>query len=60
MTCTSCAETYAVYGLAIYCPACGLLAPAQQLATLIAVQRDRITALDNLTPRPCGRSRRAE
>lgn len=30
MQCQACEEVVAVYGLAIYCPNCGLLAPAQQ------------------------------
>jgi len=50
MTCSRCDETWAVYGLATYCPVCGLLAPAQQLTTLIAVHRDRVTEMDNLDP----------
>jgi hypothetical protein len=37
-----------VYGLAIYCPACGQLAPAQQFAELVRVQRDRLAVLDGL------------
>jgi hypothetical protein len=48
MTCSRCNETCAVYGLATYCPACGRHAPAQQLTTLIAVHRDRVTELDNV------------
>jgi hypothetical protein len=50
MTCSRCNETWAVYGLATYCPACGLLAPAQQLTSLIGVHRDRVTELDHLDP----------
>ena len=30
MRCNRCSEAFAVYGLAIYCPTCGQLAPAQQ------------------------------
>ena len=37
-----------MYGLAIYCPSCGQLAPAQQLVELVRVQRDRLAALDRL------------
>jgi hypothetical protein len=37
-----------VYDLAIYCPSCGQLAPAQQLVELVRVQRDRLAALDGL------------
>jgi len=37
-----------VYGLAIYCPSCGQLAPAQQFVELVRVQRDRLAALDGL------------
>lgn len=48
MTCLHCGETFAVYGLAIYCPECGQLAPQQQLAELIRVQRDRLAALERL------------
>lgn len=48
MTCLHCGETFAVYGLAIYCPKCGQLAPQQQFAELIRVQRDRLAALERL------------
>ena len=37
-----------MYGLAIYCPSCGQLAPAQQLVELVRVQRDRLAALNGL------------
>lgn len=55
MACQVCQETFAVYGLAIYCPNCGQLAPAQQFAELIRVHRERLAALDALadeTKRP--------
>jgi hypothetical protein len=48
MTCLHCGETFAVYGLAIYCPECGQLAPQQQFAELVRVQRDRLAALERL------------
>jgi hypothetical protein len=48
MRCNRCGEAFAVYGLAIYCPTCGQLAPAQQFAELIRVQRDRLAAFDGL------------
>ena len=48
MRCNRCSEAFAVYGLAIYCPTCGQLAPAQQFAELIRVQRDRLPVFDGL------------
>jgi hypothetical protein len=48
MRCNRCGEAFAVYGLAIYCPSCGQLAPAQQFAELVRVQRERVAALDGL------------
>jgi hypothetical protein len=51
MRCNRCNEAFAVYGLAIYCPSCGQLAPAQQFVELVRVQRDRLVALDKLDPR---------
>jgi hypothetical protein len=48
MRCNRCGEAFAVYGLAIYCPSCGQLAPAQQLVELVRVQCDRLAALDGL------------
>jgi len=48
MQCGACAEQFAVYGLALYCPSCGQLAPVQQFAELIRVQTDRLAALDGL------------
>jgi len=48
MTCLHCGETFAVYGLAIYCPECGQLAPQQQFTELVRVQRDRLAALERL------------
>jgi hypothetical protein len=50
MTCSSCTETFAVYGLATYCPNCGQLAPVEQFVELIRVQRDRIAMFDRLDP----------
>jgi hypothetical protein len=50
MTCLRCGEVFAVYGLAIYCPHCGHLAPHQQFAELIRVQIDRLEALDSWDP----------
>lgn len=48
MQCGRCAERFAVYGLAIYCPHCGLLAPAEQLGELVRVQQERLAVLDDL------------
>lgn len=48
MACERCSETFAVYGLAFYCPECGQLAPAQQVAELIRVHRERLDAIDGL------------
>ena len=48
MQCGVCDERFAVYGLALYCPTCGQMAPAQQFAELIRVQQDRLAALDAL------------
>jgi hypothetical protein len=46
MECERCQEQFAVYGLAIYCPSCGQLAPAQQFGELLRVQQERLAALD--------------
>jgi hypothetical protein len=48
MRCNRCGAAFAVYGLAIYCPSCGQLAPAQQFVELVRVQRERLAALDGL------------
>jgi hypothetical protein len=48
MQCNGCDEKVAVYGLAIYCPNCGQLAPAQQLAELLRMHRDGLAALHAL------------
>ncbi len=48
MQCQACEEIVAVYGLAIYCPNCGQLAPAQQFGELIRMHRDGLAALDSL------------
>ena len=48
LTCQRCKETVAVYGLAVYRPACGRMAPAQQFAELIRGHRERLAALDAL------------
>lgn len=48
MQCHACRETVAVYGLAIYCPNCGRLAPGQQFGELIRMHRDGLAALDAL------------
>ncbi|HEX9096696.1 MAG TPA: hypothetical protein VF990_11415 [Candidatus Dormibacteraeota bacterium] len=48
MTCLQCREVFAVYGLAIYCPHCGQLAPQQRFAELIRIQIDRLGALDGM------------
>lgn len=50
LTCARCEEKVAVYGLAVYCPACGRMAPAQQFAELIRGHRERLAALDGLDP----------
>lgn len=46
MQCQTCEEVVAVYGLAIYCPRCGRLAPVQQFGELIRLHRDGLAALD--------------
>lgn len=48
MQCGACDEQFAVYGLALYCPNCGQMAPAQQFAELVRVQQDRLAALEAL------------
>lgn len=48
MQCQECGEIAAVYGLAIYCPNCGQLAPGQQFGELIRMHRDGLSALDSL------------
>jgi hypothetical protein len=48
MTCLQCGEMFAVYGLAVYCPECGQLAPRQQFAELVRVQVDRLLAFELL------------
>lgn len=48
MQCGMCQEQFAVYGLAIYCPNCGRMAPAQQFSELLRVQVDRLAALNAL------------
>lgn len=48
MQCQICDEVVAVYGLAVYCPNCGQLAPAQQFTELLRMHRDGLAALDAL------------
>jgi Zn finger protein HypA/HybF involved in hydrogenase expression len=48
MQCEECQEFFAVYGLAIYCPRCGQLAPAQQFAELLRMHQERLAALADL------------
>jgi len=48
MRCQRCAEAFAVYGLAIYCPGCGQLAPAQQFQEIIRAHRERLESLHGL------------
>lgn len=48
MQCQQCGEVVAVYGLAIYCPNCGQLAPVQQFQELIRLQRHGLAALADL------------
>ena len=48
MQCKACEDVVAVYGLAIYCPNCGQLAPVQQFGELIRMHRDGLAALDSL------------
>ncbi len=48
MQCGVCTEKFAVYGLALYCPNCGQMAPAQQFTKLLRVQQDRVASLDAL------------
>jgi hypothetical protein len=50
MTCKECRETFAVYSLATYCPSCGRLAPAQQFAGLIEIERKAVSIFDSLEP----------
>ena len=44
----ACGLTYAVYGLAVYCPSCGSTAPHDQFAGLIEVQRRSLALFDEL------------
>ncbi len=48
MQCGTCDERFAVYGLALYCPTCGQLAPAQQFSELVRVQQERLASIDGL------------
>jgi len=48
MRCQRCGEAFAVYGLAIYCPGCGQLAPAQQFQEIIRAHRERLESLHGL------------
>lgn len=50
MGCDRCGEVFAVYGLAIYCPSCGQLAPAQQFREIIRAHRERLDSLHSLSP----------
>ncbi len=45
MGCESCGIVFAVYGLALYCPRCGKLAPSAQFAELLRVQRKLLESL---------------
>lgn len=48
MTCLRCEERAGVYGLALYCPGCGQMAPVQQFTHQLAAHRERLTAIDQL------------
>lgn len=48
MECQLCEESFTVYGLAIYCPNCGQMAPAQQFGELLRVQQERLAAQDDV------------
>ena len=50
MRCEVCDEEFAVYGLTVYCPVCGRLAPRQQFAELVRTQQARLDALHDLDP----------
>jgi hypothetical protein len=50
MTCGSCGEEYSVYGIALYCVACGQLSPAEGFAEVLRVHRSIVTHLDSLPP----------
>lgn len=48
MTCGTCDETYAVFGIALYCVSCGQLSPAECFTETLDVQRRVMSHLDDL------------
>jgi hypothetical protein len=50
MTCGTCGEVYSVYGIALFCIACGKLSPAEQFAELLRAQKEALAHLDSLPP----------
>jgi hypothetical protein len=48
MTCGTCHETYAVFGIALYCVSCGQLSPAECFTETLDVQRRIMSHLDEL------------
>lgn len=48
MTCGSCSESYAVFGIALYCVKCGALPPAERFTEVLQVQRRLLSHFDDL------------
>jgi hypothetical protein len=48
MTCGTCGESYAVFGIAFYCVRCGALRPADRFTKLLALQWRILDGLDLL------------
>jgi len=48
MTCGTCGETYAVFGIALYCVSCGQLTPAECFDEMLDVQRRILGHMDDL------------
>jgi sarcosine oxidase delta subunit len=48
MTCIQCSEQAAIYGLALYCPGCGQMAPVQQFTHQLTAHRERLKVIDQL------------
>lgn len=47
-TCGSCSESYAVFGIALYCVKCGALPPAERFTEVLQVQRRLLSHFDDL------------